>query len=346
VVTFLFWAIGYVCGICPAGAIERRDAKDSAVRRLAGKPMTSLRAKLLLAILRLVNARKAFTDGENFLADALEKQKNGPALPGRRLRRKFLIRDKQIAGVRSFIVQPRENASAHRILYLHGGAYAWDLISLHWTIIEDLIALTGASVTVPIYPLTPTTGWEAAHDAVRRVYGHLVDKSAAGTITIMGDSAGGGLALAVTMALRDDARPMPGSLVLFSPWLDVTLSDPEQRALAPRDPILAPPGLLAAGRAYANGVSPQDSRVSPLFGSFDGLPPVAILSGTRDLLNSDARRVARRAPGVVQMFEYPDMPHVWVGLPIPEAHQALQQAANFVKLNTVTSHRLYSAASE
>ena len=173
-----------------------------------------------------------------------------------------------------------------------------------------------------------------------------MDKSAAGTITIMGDSAGGGIALAVTMALRDDARPMPGSLVLFSPWLDVTLSDPEQRALAPRDPILAPPGLLAAGRAYANGVSPQDSRVSPLFGSFDGLPPVAILSGTRDLLNSDARRVARRAPGVVQMFEYPDMPHVWVGLPIPEAHQALQQAANFVKLNTVTSHRLYSAASE
>ena len=131
--------------------------------------MTSLRAKLLLAILRLVNARKAFTDGENFLADALEKQKNGPALPGRRLRRKFLIRDKQIAGVRSFIVQPRENASAHRILYLHGGAYAWDLISLHWTIIEDLIALTGASVTVPIYPLTPTTGWEAAHDAVSHV---------------------------------------------------------------------------------------------------------------------------------------------------------------------------------
>ena len=219
------------------------------------------------------------------------------------------------------------------ILFLHGGAYVLDLAFIHWRMIEGLIDRTGATVIVPIYPLAPLAGWNEIYGMIRAVYQRLLHTHDPMSLTIMGDSAGGGLTLATAVALRDQGVPLPARLILPSPWLDVTDSDPEQLALDRRDPLLGLRGLRAAGLAYSANIAPTDPRVSPLFSSLIGLPPILLLTGTRDLLNTDAHQLREKAQveGVNLRFrEFEGMIHDWMALPTPEARIALDEIAAFL----------------
>jgi monoterpene epsilon-lactone hydrolase len=147
-------------------------------------------------------------------------------------------------------------------------------------------------------------------------------------VIVMGDSAGGGMALSLAQQLRDAARPLPTRLILISPGLDMTFSDPRQPVIAVQDKMLDIPGLLVAGRWYAGGLSSADPKISPLFGSLASLPPIAVFTGTHDLLNPDARRLQAKAAqdgALLSFHEYEGMFHVWPLAPIPEARQAINE---------------------
>jgi acetyl esterase/lipase len=155
---------------------------------------------------------------------------------------------------------------------------------------------------------------------------------------VMGDSAGGGLALAVAQQLRDAGGTPPDRLVLLSPWLDVTCSHPDQPALARLDRMLGIPGGRVLGRWYAGARAVDDPLASPLFGDLRGLPPIQVFSGTHDVLNPDARRLrdlAARAGATCDLREYPGMFHVWVLLSIPEAKRAFAELAAFLGVPAV-----------
>jgi len=144
-------------------------------------------------------------------------------------------------------------------------------------------------------------------------------------VSVVGDSAGGGMALAVAMELRDRGLAPLHSTVLISPWLDVSCTDQRLAQIDPRDPWLAVPGLRAAGELYQAELADDDWRVSPIHGSLAGLGPVTMFSGTRDIVNADARRLAPLAAAAnlpLNFIEDEGMLHVYPILPMPEGDAA------------------------
>lgn len=254
---------------------------------------------------------------------------SGPALPSETIRSDYVFTDVTISGTRTFRLRRRKAASAPtRILYLHGGAYVFDLMASQWPIVTGFVDRTNTEVVVPLYPLAPEHQVEAGLTSVEAVYRSLADEVGAGNVIIVGDSAGGGLALALAHRLRDTKIAMPGALILFFPWLDATVSGADQPELERIDPVLSIEQLREAGRRWS-GNQPDDRKASPLFDNQTGLPPVLVLVGTKDLLLSDARRFAQSHHAAV-VHEFPGMFHGFVCAPIPEAKRALDESAAFI----------------
>ncbi len=221
-------------------------------------------------------------------------------------------------------IVPRSVEPGARVLYLHGGGYISEITDMHWRFIAQLAAETASRVTIPIYPLAPLATAATVVPTVTGIAAELVAAAGPGNTTVMGDSAGGGMALATVMQLRDRGLPAPRT-ILISPWLDVAMTDPGIAPLERRDPMLAPVGLAAAGDAYRGTLPVRDPMVSPLFGDLRDLGPITMFCGTRDILVADARRLAARATQenvTLDYYEAPEMLHVYPLLPIPEAKQA------------------------
>lgn len=224
---------------------------------------------------------------------------------------------------------PEGAKPARRVFYCHGGAYVNGAVGLHWTFLRRLTLETQSEFVVPLYPLAP---FDTAATTVPAVAAILAEEAAD---VVMGDSAGGGLALAVTQLVRDNAGPVPTRMVLIAPWLDVRNADPRQRAMERGDIMLGVDGLRAAGRMYAGDLAVDDPRVSPIFGELRGLPPITVLVGTQDLLSVDAHELVRRcteADQPIDLVEAVGMQHVYPILPfLPEARQGRAQIAEIVK---------------
>lgn len=267
---------------------------------------------------------------EAMQARIAENRQQGPALPSAKLRKRYDVADERWPGCRVLRLAPKGGGAAdRRLLYIHGGAYVFDLMALQWPIVTGLVDRLGAEVVIPIYPLAPEQDVDAGLAAVDAVFEALAAEIGAANVVVVGDSAGGGLALALAQARRDCGAALPGALVLIFPWLDATACDPSQPELEAADPILSLDTLRWAGRAWAGDADPVDPKASPLFGSAEGLPPTLLLVGTKDLLLADARRYAERCPEAT-LIEYPGMIHGFICLPIPEARAALDAIAAFV----------------
>src|SRR5688500_2751096 len=154
-----------------------------------------------------------------------------PAAIPRALRTRCEIQRETVLGSTVYRLTPRQGGSGLELIYVHGGAYVSPLSRFHWNIIRELIRETGANVTVPLYPLAPEHGYQQAYALLYAVYRDVLAAAPAGPVVLAGDSAGGGLALGMTMDMRGRALPLPAMLVLFAPWLDVTLSNPEAAAI-------------------------------------------------------------------------------------------------------------------
>jgi acetyl esterase/lipase len=235
-----------------------------------------------------------------------------------------------INGYTVLTVVPKSGASDRHVVYLHGGAYAGPMIALHWNIVQALVEGSGATVTVPLYGLAPEHNYLAAYDLIDAAMATIRES----TVFLAGDSAGGGLALGQAMRMRDAGTAPVAGLILFSPWVDVTMTNPDIATIQPRDPMLGAAGLEVAGRWWAAPADPRTPLVSPLFGDLGGLPPTTIFMGGRDILSPDARLLADKigsAGGSVDFRFSPTAFHVWVALPvIPEARKALAHASSII----------------
>jgi len=211
-------------------------------------------------------------------------------------------------------------------VYLHGGANIYEIDARHWSMVAELAAATSTRFIVPIYPLAPRGTAGPVVEAVA----NLVTATTASTV--LGDSAGGGMALATAMVLRDRGAAKV-RVVMISPSLDLTLSDPRVAEVAKTDPWLDIPGAAAAAELYRGDLPLTDPRVSSIFGDLEGLGELAIFIGTRDMLHSDAVRLRERAAEENHPLEYHEvenMLHVYPILPIAEAKVARRQIAAFM----------------
>lgn len=288
--------------------------------------MPSLAHEALVGLLKVVN-RKLAHDGAGMDAEMMAAQiRPRHFAPPRSLDKYVTFRLHRDHGWRVYEMAPRSGPQpAHRVVYLHGGGYVGEIDAAHWRVCRRMSTLVPARVAVPIYPLAPGTTAETTvattADIVEDV---LRDAGDDALVTLMGDSAGGGMALAVALALRDRGSGAP-RLILIAPWLDVTMTYESLDEVATRDPILSIARLRRAGELYAGELGLKDPRVSPIYGDLRGLGSITVFVGTRDLLLHDSRRLRdlAQAEGIdVKYYEEDELIHVWPILPLPEARRA------------------------
>ena len=242
------------------------------------------------------------------------------------------ITKQDIAGLRAEVVSARNTGPRNTVLHFHGGGYCIGsaLTPRSWA--AHLSAATGAQVVLPEYRLAPEHPHPAALDDARAIWAEL---SGPGQLIVSGDSAGGGLALALTLSLRDQGQALPAGAILLSPWLDLGRDHRADPDLVRRDVVLSPSWLAACARAYTAPPSWADPLVSPLHADLTGLPKLLIQAGTSELLAPDADLLATRAAAAGVDVTYTSWPRLWhdfalqPGL-LAAADSALAQAAWFV----------------
>lgn len=222
------------------------------------------------------------------------------------------------------------------ILYLHGGAYVMGGPETHKAMLARLAVLSGIDSVLPDYRLAPEHPFPAAVDDALISYLALLERGyPAQRIVLGGDSAGGGLMLALLHVICADGLPKPGACFAFSPWTDLTLSGTSLRENAEADVFLPVDRTEESRDLYLAGANPADPRASPLFGTFKGAPPVLVQVGDTEILLDDSLRMVDelKAQGVDATVEiWTDMPHVWQIFQghLEGADEALSRVAAFL----------------
>lgn len=289
---------------------------------------------LFLLLLKLLGRRRRFESIEGLRAAVERDRKTASAEPPASVRKRCAIGRRHVGGHDCCTLAPLSGAGPVQLLYLHGGAHVAEISPFHWRLLAEFAETTGCVAHVPIFPLAPEHTYRPAYAMVNEIYRGLAAAHDPRQLVLMGDSAGGGLALALAQGFAALGLPQPRDIVLISPWLDLTVSNPAIPALEADDPWLARPGLEEAGRWWAGGEDPGLPHLSPVHGPLQGLGRLTVFIGTRDLLLADCRALRDRAAaqGVhVEMYEAPGMVHVWPLLPVRQAMAARAAIAGIVR---------------
>jgi monoterpene epsilon-lactone hydrolase len=239
------------------------------------------------------------------------------------------VTEQTIAGLRAKVVSSGAPGSDLTVIHFHGGGYCLGSAGTARAWAAHLSARTGCRVVLPEYRLAPEHPYPAALEDARAVM------KALGPVVVSGDSAGGGLALALVLSMRDAGQELPAGVILLSPWLDLGRDRRAVPDLVRRDVLLTPDWLDACARAYAEPSSWGDPLISPLHAAHAGLPPLLIQAGTEELLAPDAGLLAASASAAGVDVTYTRWPRMWhdfalqAGL-LAAADSAVTQASWFV----------------
>ena len=250
---------------------------------------------------------------------------------------KCVINPVNAGGVSSELVS-WDGADGNRtILYLHGGGYVICSPRTHRDLVWRIARATKARMLSIDYRLAPENPYPSAVDDALAAYQWLLDSGTEPSrMAVMGDSAGGGLALALLQILRDRRIPLPACAVCMSPWTDLTCTGASVRENDRHDPLIRKELLEGYARFYLPEGDLAIPSISPLFGDFSGLPPMLIQVGTDEVLLDDSRRVAEKAAKsgtAVELQVWPRMMHVFQALTyfFPEAKKAIAEIGRFVE---------------
>jgi acetyl esterase/lipase len=248
------------------------------------------------------------------------------------------VKRDNFSGIPGAIFTPRKNVNTKSIIfYLHGGGYCFgSSLTTHKVGLTKLAKQTRSVCYSVDYRLAPEHQYPAALDDALTAWKHIVSQNRNCNIILAGDSAGGGLGLALMMYLRDNNEQLPDGLVLFSPWTDLTCSGETYETKAKYDPMFSTNMPKDSANIYVpEDVKKTDPYVSPLYGNFTNLPRTLVLVGDNEILLDDSRLFAQKAEesGVdIEIDIWPSMFHDWwlFGSFIPETRQVLDKVANWI----------------
>ncbi len=236
------------------------------------------------------------------------------------------------------LAAPAAGAEAPVLLYLHGGGYIACSPETHRSLVGSLVQRLVARAYVPRYRLAPEHPYPGALDDARAAYRYLLDTVgvAPERLVVAGDSAGGGLALALVMAVRDAGWPLPAAVVAYSPWTDLAVTGRSLDENSERCAMFAGETIRRAARFYVGEADPRAPYLSPLYGNFAGLPPLLLHASSDEVLRDDTLRVAalaREAGVTVELSLWARVPHVWqfFAAVLPEARASLRATQDFVR---------------
>jgi epsilon-lactone hydrolase len=251
------------------------------------------------------------------------------------------VAERTIGGVRAQVVSAQGAVDSQRtVIHFHGGGYCLGSARTAMSWAAHLSAQAGCRVVLPEYRLAPEHPYPAALEDAKAITAALSGEAEPGSLVLSGDSAGGGLALALVLSLREQGQQLPAGCVLLSPWLDLGRDRRAVPALVRKDLLLNPDWLEACARAYADPSAWADGLVSPLCAAHAGLPPLLVQAGTDELLAPDSAELTASAEAAGVDVTYSRWPRMWhdfmlqPGL-LAAADSALAQASWFVR--TVTS---------
>lgn len=225
------------------------------------------------------------------------------------------------------------------ILYLHGGAYFFPMSTVHIQMVDELVGRLGVVAYMPSYPLAGYAHYDESHGMVRALYAQLIREGK--TVLLMGDSAGGGFALALAQWAHENGLDMPARMVLLSPWLDVTMSNPAIADYEKKDVSLCNYALRKCGRMWADAEDDAEIRnntqVCPLYGDLTGMPSTLLFVGTAEVMYPDVCLLYEKmkAQGAhVRLVCATDLFHVYPVyfkmLDIPAASAAVAEMCSFL----------------
>lgn len=246
-------------------------------------------------------------------------------------------RNFKIGGLDARTITVREARPGTDMLFLHGGAYAVGSFRNYGHFTWRLGKAARARVVALDYRMAPEHPYPAALDDALAGYRWLLGEGAnPKRIVVAGDSAGGGLALALLLKLRDSGTPLPAAAVVMSPWTDLAMTGASLHSNADADPMLVASEVPRLAAMYLDGADPRDPYASPLYADPRGLPPTLIQAGGDEILLDDAVRMAEtmKAAGCeVELQIWPHMPHVFqlLATVMPEAQAAVAEIARFAR---------------
>lgn len=224
-------------------------------------------------------------------------------------------------------------AYKHVIFYIHGGYYVYQMGSEQTTLINRLTRQTNSLAVIPMYKLAPFQTAENGHDLMLRLYEQVCAENADKKIILMGDSAGGGYSLALAENLIKHGMAQPDELILLSPWVDVTMSNPDIADFTDADPMLTVTMGRMSGEAWAGSLSTDDWLVSPIYGDLSQLKNVSIFVGTRELFYPDDTLLYEKLKGNpnVKLYIGKGQNHVYPVYPTLEGRMATKTISEIVE---------------
>jgi len=248
-----------------------------------------------------------------------------------------VIENVSAGGIPAIRSTPEGVEPSRVVLYLHGGGYIIGSALAFLGVAGAFAEAAGARALVVDYRLAPEHPYPAALEDARTAYFSLLEQGVApGSIALVGDSAGAGLALALIAALKQRGAPLPAAAALISPWIDLEAMGSTIASKAEVDPSLTRDALLGMADAYLQGTSARTPFAAPLHADFRGFPPLFIQVGSREILLDDAVRLASKAaeadvPTLLKVW--PGMIHDWtVYAPmLSEGRRAITEAGAFLK---------------
>jgi acetyl esterase/lipase len=282
--------------------------------------------------------RATFVNNPEPAATPLESQRREweAAVEATNPRLDAVVTPVDLDGIHGEWITVRESDRAGVLLFLHGGGYNAGSCKTHRALASQLARAAHTRVLLIDYRLAPEHPCPAAIDDAAHAYRWLLQQgNTPQQIVLGGDSAGGGLALATLVALRDSGVQGPAAAFLLSPWLDLALSGESMQTRAQLDPLTSYNDLHKAATLYLGELEAYDPRASPLYADLHRLPALLVHVGDHEVLRSDATRLAEKvkaAGGQVQLEIWEAMWHVWHAWAdeLPEARAAIVQIGEFV----------------
>lgn len=317
--------------------MEQKEKQRKRLSPLSPEARQTAEQRRTSAVMGALKAIHSATSPDSMDPGDLERQRKGQELLGRLVAPMLGMSWEpfDLQGMPAAWVRPeRGHDKRHVILYCHGGGYTSGNLGYARILAAKLAGVTGYEVLAFEYRLAPEYTYPAPLEDAMKAWDYLMHLGyGARDVVVAGDSAGGNLALVLTMLLREAGRLLPRRLVLLSPWTDMTASGKSYQERRDDDPMITMDYIRAVRGVYAPGQDLSSPKLSPLFGDLKHFPPVLIQAGTNEILLSDSVRLRDRLvqAGVPCRLEvWPDMWHVFQMFPIKKASQAMNHIGQFL----------------
>jgi acetyl esterase/lipase len=303
--------------------------------------MSSLGYDIVEYIMKISGTKKFMQLDEKEMRKGLEKKENKIShTPSKNMRKKYEIIKKKIESQVYYVVSPKCEKETNVILFLHGGAYIKEMNSFYWDVVSRLEKELKATIYIPIYPLAPKNNYEKTMQMLSELYKKMLEIHKNENITVIGDSAGGQIALSFCMQNQQLELEQPKDLILVSPVLSCFLTEEEKekmQKIETLDVVLSPKMYETCFKWWANNAERNNYLVNPMQGEFKGLPRTTLFSGSHDILSvfiDSFLEKAKKNRLAVNYIKGEGMMHIWPYIPnIKECKEAYDQIVEIIRRN-------------